>query len=1042
MVLQKDANTVAGNSRNKHARSPRLVYIYTQSCPVSSHAVSLISRSQSHLTQMYSSSPPTKTSLVSWWKTFKMRPKDHPDLATSPTTQMLAPPGMPQGSLSPGPTGMLERPKLPHMSRSNGEWSSYNAATALDEELEESVIFGVPLASSIQYANVSISLTDPNGEQFIYGHIPIVVAKCGVYLKEHATGVEGIFRVSGSAKRMRDLQRLFNTPPRYGKGLDWSGFNVHDAANVLRRYLNHLPEPIVPLEFYEQFRKPLRNSPSILEYIENKSPAPNAGAGGGGAGAEASAGDGSAANPTASTTSVVASEHNASVASLTSLESTTTSMQASTTNLSLDDPLHTEIVQTVAVYQDLIARLPNLNRQLLMYILDLLAVFASKSEENLMPAPNLAAIFQPSILFHPDHDMMPREYRLSRSVIEFMIEHSNKFLSTIETIAREEHARNKELGIKPMAPSPQVSVTSTIAGQEAAAAAGSSGGSSSTSSGLMPPGRRHSKSMSSVNAPPAAGPASTPVHVQAVPQQPREQLVVRKPRESDRVKEDAVAAAAAATPEKGGLLNTIKRASSLSRRPSQRRTSSNSSQTSELQRSSTINRGYRKSSVKSDESAQGVIPTSAPASIASVAVPAAPTASMSMQSPAPSIQINQIPHSEQATASIPGPSAETGPSSIASSAATPAGTPAGTPTVAAAAAAPLSTASPRVLSPSTEPKSFLGVSDEGEHPGRMSRRSSHEKSGSPRFRVLGNVFGHSNDSASSLSGMTRSVSSSSIDGDGVGAEERPKSRWRRSFIFMQPNNSNPAIDDPNFAAPPVRSPGEVSMDDYSMSPSKLSFFKRMRSRERGSQDVERPSSSADATEPPTPPSATAVQAAAAAAAAAGGHGHGHEEKRAPVVKKPVSSPASTSPTATTHTATSTASPAPSAVKKVPVPSAGQGHGHVVQGHVVQGQPVQGQASPAAQVQPQIAIPVEAHSAHTQAPSQAQPQATVSKTGAPASASASAPAPGPAPAAAAAAGTAQPVAPLQTIQSMIEPEIGESAATSTAATAQSTPATSS
>ena len=257
---------------------------------------------------MYSSSPPTKTSLVSWWKTFKMRPKDHPDLATSPTAQMLAPPGMPQGSVSPGP-GMLERPKLPHMSRSNGEWSSYNAATALDEELEESVIFGVPLASSIQYANVSISLTDPNGEQFIYGHIPIVVAKCGVYLKEHATGIEGIFRVSGSAKRMRDLQRLFNTPPRYGKGLDWSGFNVHDAANVLRRYLNHLPEPIVPLEFYEQFRKPLRNSPSILEYIENKSPVQNSGAGGAGAGgAEASAsGDGSAANPTASTTSVVAS---------------------------------------------------------------------------------------------------------------------------------------------------------------------------------------------------------------------------------------------------------------------------------------------------------------------------------------------------------------------------------------------------------------------------------------------------------------------------------------------------------------------------------------------------------------------------------------------------------------------------------------------------------------------------------------------------------------------------------------------------------------
>ena len=45
-------------------------------------------------------------------------------------------------------------------------------------------IFGVPLAESIRYANVAISLTDENGESFIYGYVPIVVAKCGVFLKE------------------------------------------------------------------------------------------------------------------------------------------------------------------------------------------------------------------------------------------------------------------------------------------------------------------------------------------------------------------------------------------------------------------------------------------------------------------------------------------------------------------------------------------------------------------------------------------------------------------------------------------------------------------------------------------------------------------------------------------------------------------------------------------------------------------------------------------------------------------------------------------
>jgi len=45
-------------------------------------------------------------------------------------------------------------------------------------------IFGVDLQTSIKYANVAISLTNEHGESFIYGYVPIVVAKCGVFLKE------------------------------------------------------------------------------------------------------------------------------------------------------------------------------------------------------------------------------------------------------------------------------------------------------------------------------------------------------------------------------------------------------------------------------------------------------------------------------------------------------------------------------------------------------------------------------------------------------------------------------------------------------------------------------------------------------------------------------------------------------------------------------------------------------------------------------------------------------------------------------------------
>lgn len=78
--------------------------------------------------------PPSKRDLTSWWKTFKKNSKKEEEKAeiTEPSTG----------------------------------------------------IFGVPLQDSIKYANVAISLTNEHGESYIYGYVPIVVAKCGVFLKE------------------------------------------------------------------------------------------------------------------------------------------------------------------------------------------------------------------------------------------------------------------------------------------------------------------------------------------------------------------------------------------------------------------------------------------------------------------------------------------------------------------------------------------------------------------------------------------------------------------------------------------------------------------------------------------------------------------------------------------------------------------------------------------------------------------------------------------------------------------------------------------
>jgi GTPase-activating protein SAC7 len=169
-----------------------------------------------------------------------------------------------------------------------------------------------------------------------------------------ATAVEGIFRLNGSEERIKQLQVVFDSPPRYGKGLDWGDASVHDAANILCRYLEQMPEPVIPLTFYGPFGEPLRDG-----------------------------------------------------------------------GLSKGD---LDINVIIKRYQKLVTELPPFNRQLLLYILDLLAVFASKSNLNKMTSADLAAIFQRGVLSNPKYDKATAEYRLSLDVTTFLIEHQDHFL--------------------------------------------------------------------------------------------------------------------------------------------------------------------------------------------------------------------------------------------------------------------------------------------------------------------------------------------------------------------------------------------------------------------------------------------------------------------------------------------------------------------------------------------------------------------------------------------------------------------------------------
>ncbi|CAI2024662.1 hypothetical protein SEUBUCD650_0H01810 [Saccharomyces eubayanus] len=211
-------------------------------------------------------------------------------------------------------------------------------------------VFGVSLEDSLRVAHEEVAI-----EQNIHESefIPILIAKNGQYLKENALDTIGIFRIAGSNKRVKELQSIYSKPSDFGRNFEgWSDFNIHDIATVLKRYLNALSEPLVPLALYDVFRNPILQNPQIDEGKK-------------------------------------------------------------------------EIIED---YKDIYMLLPQPNRHLILYLVGLLSLFAKNEKKNLMPASNLAAIVQPSILSHPKHEMDPREYEVSRTVIEFLITHASDII--------------------------------------------------------------------------------------------------------------------------------------------------------------------------------------------------------------------------------------------------------------------------------------------------------------------------------------------------------------------------------------------------------------------------------------------------------------------------------------------------------------------------------------------------------------------------------------------------------------------------------------
>jgi hypothetical protein len=104
-------------------------------------------------------------------------------------------------------------------------------------------IFGAPLEYAAQFGPLTQSGL----------RIPDIVYRCFSEIVERGLTIQGIFRLSGAAAEVDELQREFDKAPSYGKYLDLSKYDIHAITGVLKKYLRSLPQPVIPRPYHDRF---------------------------------------------------------------------------------------------------------------------------------------------------------------------------------------------------------------------------------------------------------------------------------------------------------------------------------------------------------------------------------------------------------------------------------------------------------------------------------------------------------------------------------------------------------------------------------------------------------------------------------------------------------------------------------------------------------------------------------------------------------------------------------------------------------------------
>ncbi|KAJ8415440.1 hypothetical protein AAFF_G00424200 [Aldrovandia affinis] len=120
-------------------------------------------------------------------------------------------------------------------------------------EMEEWVrtirrVIGAPASGAVFGKSLGDTVTY---EQRFGPHlVPILVQKCAEFIREHGLSEEGIFRLPGQDKQVKQFRDAFDAGERPSFPSDT---DVHTVASLFKLYLRELPQPVVPWAQYQDF---------------------------------------------------------------------------------------------------------------------------------------------------------------------------------------------------------------------------------------------------------------------------------------------------------------------------------------------------------------------------------------------------------------------------------------------------------------------------------------------------------------------------------------------------------------------------------------------------------------------------------------------------------------------------------------------------------------------------------------------------------------------------------------------------------------------